>query len=778
MKAKGSGENPGRLSSAAEWIAGAILRYRWLTLVLLVAATVGFAMQIPRIVFQVSPEGMRLVGHPDTLYYEEYIKQYGTDEIVVMELWCSDVFAPKTMNKISRLTDVIEQYENVYRVVSLSNVNDIRGSSDGIEITSFLEAVPQERATLEKIRKEVHDNPLYHGNLVSEDDRSTLLIVELDRSGEDFPQKRRELVQRILDLGQKEQTDGIEIYVAGFPVIGTVLPMLMVEDQRLFIPLILVLILLTLYAVFRNLWGILLPLVTVIISVVWTMGFLVLAGKQVEIVTNVLPPLVLVIALADVVHILAHYQEELQGKKAKALALKDATAYVLVPCLLTSITTSIGFASLMVSSVRGVRDLGLLASFGVMAAFVVSITLVPAILSFLPSGTFERTQKQKKEGVLDRFLARLARFDESHKKLILAATFVLIGLSVAGLFRLKVETTLIKYLKEDNPVAVAVQHIEDHLSGTTTLDVVFDFGEPGAVKEPGNLEKVKQMESFLKGLPLVTNASSLVDFLERMNQVFHDGDPAFDRLPDTRAEIAQFLLLYSMSGDEEDLSKIVDHDYRTAVITARLKTVGSSEMAEFIEDVKAYMEKSFPASNVRATGISVLVTNSIDAIVRGQAQSLGLAMAVIFVLMSVLFRSLRLGLLSMIPNMIPILITLGLMGWLGIDINTATAVISCVAIGIAVDDTIHYLTRFRKEYGARPDEALACARSLTSTGRALFFTSFVLTFGFLVLIFSNFKPLIYFGLLTGVTMVSALVGDLVLLPVLLMVLKPMRNKGA
>ena len=773
---RGQGKT-GQTNPAAEWVAGTILRYRWLTLALLVAATVGFALQIPRIVFQVSPEGMRLVGHPDTLYYEEYIRKYGSDEIVVMELWCEDVFSPEIMKKISRLTDVIEQYENVYRVVSLSNANDIRGGSFGIEIAPFLEEIPETEPALEKIRREVHDNPLYHGNLVSRDDQSTLLIVELDRSEEDFPQKRRELVRRILDLAREEQSDGIEIYVAGFPVIGTVLPMLMIQDQRIFIPLILLLMTLTLYAAFRNLWGILLPLATVIISVLWTMGFLVLAGKQVEIVTNVLPPLVLVIALADVVHILAHYQEELQGRKQKAGALKDATAYVLVPCLLTSITTSIGFASLMVSSVRGVRDLGLLASFGVMAAFVVSITFVPAILSFLPSGTFKRTEK-KKEGALDRFLARLARFNESNRKLVLAVTLLLIGLAVAGLFRLKVETTLIKYLKEDNPVAVAVRHIEDHLSGTTTLDVVFDFGEPGAVKEPVNLEKVKQMESYLKGLPLVTNASSLVDFLERMNQVFHDGDPAYDHLPGARAEIAQFLLLYSMSGDEEDLSKIVDHDYRTAVITARLKTVGSSEMERFIKEVKSYVAKSFPDTNVRATGVSVLVTNSIGAIVKGQVQSLGLAMAIICVLMSLLFRSLRLGLLSMIPNTIPILITLGLMGWLGIDINTATAVISCVAIGIAVDDTIHYLTRFRKEYGARPDEALACARSLTSTGRALFFTSFVLTFGFLVLIFSNFKPLIYFGLLTGVTMVSALVGDLVLLPVLLMVLKPMRNKGA
>ncbi len=776
MNKKGSTEREALNHPAAQWAAAVILRYRWITLLLLAAATVGFALQLPRIDFQVSPEGMRVVGHPDTDYYVEYIEKFGSDEIVVVELWSRDVYSFEVLKTLCRVTETIEQYENVYRVVSLCNANDIRGSSAGIEIAPFLEAFPEDPADLERIRKEVHANPLYHGNLVSRDDRSTLLVVELDRSGEDFPEKRRDLVLKILSLAKETQTEGIELYVAGFPVIGTVLPTLMVADQRVFIPVILLLITITLFVVFRSFWGVLLPLVTVIVSVVWTMGFLVLAGKSVEIVTNVLPPLVLVIAVADVVHILAHYQEELQRKSDKARALEDATAYVLVPCLLTSVTTGIGFASLMVSSVRGVRDLGLLAAFGVMAAFVVSITLVPVVLSFLSSRPFERL-REKKDGALERFLGRLARFNEANKPLVILVTIVLVGMAVAGLFRLKVETTLIKYLKDSSPLAIAVRHIEDHLTGTTTLDVVFDFKEPDRAKDPANLAKIMQMETYLKGLPLVTNCQSLVDLLKRMNQVFHDGDPAFDRLPDTQAEIAQYLLLYSMSGDEEDLSRIVDHDYRTAVLSARMKTVSSAEMERFIKQVKAYIDTQFPGSSVRATGISVLVTNSINAIVKGQVQSLGLALAVICVIMSLLFRSLRLGLLSMVPNVIPILMTLGLMGWVGIDINTATAVISCVAIGIAVDDTIHYLTRFRKEYGADPDEVTATSQSLTSTGRALFFTSFVLTFGFMVLVFSNFRPLIYFGVLTGVTMVSALIGDLILLPVLLMVLKPMRRSS-
>jgi predicted RND superfamily exporter protein len=431
----------------------------------------------------------------------------------------------------------------------------------------------------------------------------------------------------------------------------------------------------------------------------------------------------------------------------------------------------------MVSRVEGIWSLGLLASFGALSAFVISITLVPILLSLLPTRTFQR-QRRRSSSVLERALSGLARFNESHKAHILVATFVLIMLSLIGVFQLKVETTLIEYLKEKNPLVQAVRHIEEHLTGTSTLDVVFSFEDPGQVREPKNLAQVEALQGYLEGEPIVTDSFSLVDILKRMNQVFRGGDPAFFRLPESREEIAQYLLLYTMSGEEEDLARYVDDDHQTTVLASRLKTVSSAEMDRFLEEVKEHIRTEYPNLGIHVTGISVLVTDSIDAIVRGQIQSLALALVLISLIMIALLWSVRLGLLSMIPTVIPILMTLGLMGWLGIPINTATAVISCVAIGIAVDDTIHYMTRFRKEVQNNPEEVTAAFRSLASTGRAMYLTSFILTVGFSVLVFSHFKPIIYFGSLMAVTMVSALAGDMVLLPVLLMVLKPMRKKEA
>ncbi len=759
---------------ASRWFAETILRRRWLVLAALVGITLFFAFQIPRIVFQISPEGMVVVGHPDTLYYVEYVEEFGTDEIVLIALFADDVFTPKALDSVVRLTDRIRDDPNVQRVLSLSSVNDIRGSREGVEITPFFSEVPMSASGLEKIRSRVHENPLVYGNFVSPDDRCTLVLVELYLWGDDFPEQRKRIVRKILNLVGEERTEGIELYVAGFPVVSTTLVTMLVEDQWVFVPMIALLIVATLFASFRSRWCVLLPMLTVATSLIWVLGFLVLTGRTVEIITNVLPPLILVIAMADSVHILAHYREELERNPNREEAIRDATAYIFSPCLLTSVTTAIGFGSLMVSRVEGIRGLGLLASFGALAAFVVSITLIPVLLSVVPTSAFLR-EGRKNSTALDRGLAALARFNQAHKVHILVATSALIALSLMGVFQLKVETTLIEYLKEKNPLVKAVRHIEDHLTGTSTLDVVFSFDDPGQAKDPANLTQVEALQAYLESKPIVTDSFSLVDILKRMNQVFRGGDPAFDRLPETREEIAQYLLLYSMSGEEEDLARYVDDDFETAVLASRLKTVSSAEMDRFIEEVKEHIRTEFPDLGIRVTGISVLVTESIDAIVRGQIQSLALALVLISMIMMALLWSVRLGLLSMIPTTIPILTTLGLMGWLGIPINTATAVISCVAIGIAVDDTIHYMTRFRKEYQNRPDEAVAAFRSLTSTGRALYLTSFILTVGFSVLAFSHFRPIIYFGLLMAVTMVSALVGDLVLLPVLLMVTKPIRK---
>jgi hypothetical protein len=263
-----------------------------------------------------------------------------------------------------------------------------------------------------------------------------------------------------------------------------------------------------------------------------------------------------------------------------------------------------------------------------------------------------------------------------------------------------------------------------------------------------------------------------------MNRVFRGGDLAEHRLPESREEIAQYLMLYSLSGEEEDLARYVSDDYRTAVLASRLKTVSSAKMDRFLREVKEHIRREYPDLGIQVTGVSVLVTDSIDAIVRGQIQGLALALGLISLVLIGLLGSVRLGLLSLIPNLIPVLTTLGFMGWLGIPINTATAVISCVAIGIAVDDTIHYMARFRREYETDPDEAAAAFRSLVSTGRAMYLTSWILTVGFSVLVLSHFKPIIYFGSLMAVTMLSALAGDMVLLPVLLMTLKPVRRRRA
>lgn len=755
-------------------ITDAILRFRIPILAALVGLSIFFAWQWRDLLFEVSPEGMRLSDHPDTRYYESHVMRFGSDQIIVLVVESENIFRPEVLAKIDFLTREIETCKAVNGVVSITSVEDIRGGDLGLEVAPVTAAIPGDAVGVEMLRGRLLENPIFIDNLFARDGTMAAIVVTVE-AALDHAHDRKMLVARLQELIDEHAGDGLRIYMAGYPVIKTVLPDLLVSDQRRFIPFILLLISVVLFISFRTLRGILLPGITVFTAILWTMGLLVVTGRRIEIITNVLPPLVQVIGLAAAIHILTHFNEEYSRCGDKKEALARTLRYIILPCFLTSFTTAVGFGSLMVNRIDAIRDFGAFAAFGVMAAFIVAITFVPILLHYLgpPAGT---VKSRIETGAMSAVLQRIGDFNLHHRWAAVIGCGILMALAAVGVGRLKVETTLIKYLKPDNPLAVSVEQIEGHLAGTSSLDVVFEASEEGGIKSPEVLAEIEQVQAFLESIPEVTKTVSIVDFLKRMNQAMHDGDAAAYRIPESHEAVSQYLLLFSMSGDEEDLERYVTYDYSAATISARLLTVSSSRMEQVIAGIREHLAAGDSSSaTVKLTGVALLVTETIDAIVRGQLQSLGVALILISILMVVFFRSIKLGLISMIPNVIPIFLTLGVMGLWGIPINTATAIISCVAIGIAVDDTIHFLSRFRSEFEIDGDYVGSMYRSLKGVGRAMVFTSLVNTGGFLVLLLSNFKPIIYFGILMGLTMMSALIGDLVVLPVCLLVFKPLRH---
>ena len=364
---------------------------------------------------------------------------------------------------------------------------------------------------------------------------------------------------------------------------------------------------------------------------------------------------------------------------------------------------------------------------------------------------------------------------QSRPKTVLLISLLFTVAALIGLPMLQVETNLIEYFKTDSDVRRSYNFLEKNVSGANAFEFFIEGQSPDSVIEPAVLRAIEATQRELETFPFVTVTQSLADLVKMMNRSMHGGDEAFYRIPDTRAEIAQYLMLVSMGDDRGGLDEFTDLNYSYTRISARMTTVGSNSLRGMIERVKDFAAKTFPAGIAAApTGASVLYVDMERELVHGQLKSFTLAIVIIIFCVALLFGSARVGLYSIYPNVLPILMTLGLMGLVGIPINLATCMIPSIAIGIAVDDTIHFFSRFRREYNDRGRQNLpeALAHSLRTTGRAMYITSAVLFCGFMVLLVSNFVPNLYFGVFTALTMIWALAADLLTVPAMLMVLRP------
>jgi len=421
--------------------------------------------------------------------------------------------------------------------------------------------------------------------------------------------------------------------------------------------------------------------------------------------------------------------------------------------------------------------MGIYGSFGVMAAYVMSLTLLMALLSFgrkTPKAGVAQTQGASAKGGVrvKAVLGKIAVFDVRYRRGILAVFALLTLISVVGMSRLIVDSNWLDDFSDDMPIKGITQRIDNVMGGTTNIIYLFDSGEVDGIKNPAFLREIERVQAMADEHGwLVRKTYSIVDILKDLNQAFHGGDPDWYRLPDTRELVAQYLLLYEMSGGEET-EEYVSSDYRRANLELRLKLAMTSETAKVIDMIDEELAASpLQKSTMTMTGIGALWLKLMDYIVSSQIQGFMLAFCAIAVVMVSIFRSLRTGLISMVPNLAPVLFTLGVMGWLGIPLDYTKISIAAVAIGIAVDDTIHLVSRYWHGFRVHGDYAEALRASMQDVGRALFITSVALVLGFLVFTFSVMDSQATYGILLATTIVTALVADFLLMPALVLTFK-------
>ena len=741
-----------------------VLKHPIISIGLLVIITVGLCWKVNTLEIDSSAEGLMVEGDPARDYYETIKEKFGDDNLTVVVLQADDIFTMPALRVIGNMTEDLESIEGVTSVESLTTVNRIQGVEDTLDTGPLIDEIPEDAAGLKDLRKIAMRNYIYINNVISKDARAAAInIFTRKPEGKDFNKNFSKQVDEIID----KYKGAFEVYQIGTPLTKVTFSSYIEGDQRTLMPYAVLILVGILFFAFRNIVGVIVPLATAGLSIFWTLGFMAWLKFPINVVTAIIPALLIAIGSTEDTHMISEYYIELIKGHAKKDAVKRMIRRLALPILLTSFTTALGFSTLATNKITILRQFGIVASFGLAINFIITIVVVPIILHLVKAPKHLRVKEggdSKKWGALDSMLQKIGNIDLSRKFAITAITFFLVGLSIIGCFRLQINTDFVSYFKESSFIRKRSKSIHENLAGGLNFYTVVETEKEEGALEPKVLRQIARLERYLNDTGKFDKTISIADHLSVMNREMNAGDKKFQHVPDSKESAAQYLLMM----DDEDIEKYLDYERATANIVVRHNITSSSELRRELKKIRAYCRDNMsPDIKVEVTGEGILINNAADAMARGQATSLGLALGAIFIIMSILFLSIKAGFLSLIPNFLPIIFNFGIMGWAGIPLNTGTCMVAAIALGIAVDDTIHFMTRYHREMKESLDQKKAMYNSLLGEGKPIMFTSVALAFGFIVLVLSNFNPTIQFGFLSAIVMLTAYLSDMFVTPTLM-----------
>lgn len=553
----------------------------------------------------------------------------------------------------------------------------------------------------------------------------------------------------------------------------------MQEELVIFLSLSVLLVILFLALIYRNFWHVIVPLAVVGLSIVWLAGFMAITNKSLDLLMVLMPTILFVVGMSDVVHILSKYLEELRGGKEKIPALTITIKEIGLATFLTSLTTSIGFLTLMTASIKPVREFGLYIAIGVFFAYIIAFTLLPSILYFLklPQITSQMHLKQK----WNRYLGNVFIWVLRHKRLVIGLTFLLTLISIIGIVQIKVNTYLIEDLPEGDPLKQNFLFFDQKYGGSRPLEATVTLADTShTLFDKEVIQEMNEMEKIISSSLPTSFLVSPVYVIKTLNQALKGGNPEAFALPDNERDWQKIKRYVSRIKKRPEIRHIIDQKEQQARITGRMEDIGSSitlkKRKAIIENIEKRIDENL--IRVQLTGSSFLIDKNNEYLVSNMLYGLTIAFAVVAIIAGLIFFQWRMVLITLLPNILPLLITAGIMGYFGISMKLSTSMVFTIAFGIAVDDTIHMLSKLRLEMSKGNSVLYALKRSYLSTGKALIITTLILSGGFLILLFSSFGGTFYTGLLVGITLIMALVVDLTLLPVLVVLFFPskLRNK--
>ena len=750
-----------------------LLNYSWISMIVIIAITVAF--------FLLMKENTRMEtnldkymphDHPAFIYSDQAEEWFNIQDGIIIAIENQDgIFNTATLDTLKQLTKRFQKFDEIDKndVTSLYTADNIVGTEDGMDVKRFFKRVPKTPEKLAQLKANVKNNEMIFGRLVSTDETVTVIIAEI--KDDVFTQ---EFYQEILEVAKASQSDNIKIHVAGRPIVEGTMALLGPADMKKMVPIVLLVILVVLFVTLRSFKGTLITLGVVFFSTIWAFGLMAAVNIPIYAVSTMIPVMLIAIGVADGIHLYSHLHTfvDHNPKASKKDATMDMIKHMWKPVVMTSVTTAVGFISLLTSQVYPVKYFGIFTAFGVMMAMVFSLVFLPAGIMIFGLPKAKKINKNEDKGghshskLANSFAGGIIK----HKYASIIGTALIIVASVIGMQEMWINSSFLDKFESDSDIVLTDKFINDHFGGTSSLNLILDAeGQKDAFKEPKVLKLVDKMQKDVDNqLQVVGNTFSLTDYVNRMNKVMNADDEAFNTIPDSKNMVAQYLLLYEMSGDPENLNKVVDYDYEKLNVTFQLKSDNSKAINSALDVIHTYeddFEEMGITLNYAGSGYKGLVFT--DLILEGQIMSLILSLIIIIVLLSLMFKNIWIGLIGSVPIVITAMISFGIMGFLGIPLSTTTALLSSIAIGIGIDYAVHFLEQYRHNAANTDDKLVAAQKTMAHSGKAIIYNAIVVIAGFLVLMFSVFPPNRELGALVSLNMFTSLAGTLTIMLALL-----------
>ena len=711
---------------------------------------------------------------PEMIYFQEFKNMFGEDgNILVVGLQDSAIYTPENFLRFKFLQDELASLNGVANVLSLPGMLRLEKdvANRQFKMVPVFDSIPEDQETLDSMLSLARDQLFYEGQIINPDNGATLLLISIEKEVLNS-EKRQVLMEDIIHATDSfSEATGLGLHFAGLPFVRTELSTKVKEELNFFLILSGAVTALILFVFFRSWNAVLFPMIVIGVVVVWVMGTLALFDYKITLLTGLIPPIIVVIGVPNCVYLLNKYHQEYYKHNKQGLALSRVIQKIGFVTLITNFTTAIGFVVLTFTDIVILKEFGIVAGLNIFATFFVSIILIPAVFSYLPPPNRKQLKHLDFKG-LNKLLSGMDLLVHRHKYSVFVATGVIVIISIIGVYKIQAISYMVDDIPEESDIKQDLLFFEDNFEGVMPLELVVDTGKKRGVMQLENLRKVAELEDFLASQPYISSPVSITNFIKAAKQAYYNGDPAFYSLPNNQERTFIYRYLAKRGEEQALMNSFVDSTGQKMRISLKIADIGSDRMDHLVTQViQPKIDELFAEGevSVKITGTTLLFIKGNKFLIENLWMSMIMAFIIIAIIMGMLFGNLRMILISLTPNLIPLLITGGIMGYFGIPLKPSTALIFSIAFGISVDDAIHFLAKYRQELIANNNFVpLAISKSIRETGSSMIYTSIVLFAGFIIFSGSEFGGTVALGILTSTTLFFAMLTNLILLPSLLL----------